>query len=330
MLTWADAHRIANIAAAQAHHDLGMDPSVPPIDVVSALAVDNVPLMWRPMPRLFGAYLSSANSRPGVLVNSAIPIGARRHTAAHELGHHRLRHSATIDDGACLHVDPLETAMVALTQGRPRWTDQEKTAEAFAAWFLMPRRAVIAAMRLLGIARLETAAHVYQLSLILGTSYRSTARHLPNLRLASQNRARNWMTEVPGRIKAHLDPTRTRQGRGTSDVWTVDHRFNSAEISLQHGDQLVAPATAQERFVLSGDPCLDELPFTTHERGVRWRSWLASDALGQRNAIAKIVAIPRNDASAPSPEASWTVTVVVEAPPAGLDKNWLKRMESAQ
>lgn len=326
MLTWTDAHRIANIAAAQAHYDLGVDPGVPPIDVATALAANNVPLMWRPMPRLFGAYLNSANSRPGVLVNSAIPVGARRHTAAHELGHHRLRHSATIEDGACLHLDPLETAMAPPVPGRLRWTDQEKSAEAFAAWFLMPRRAVLSAMGTLGLTRLETATQIYRLSLILGTSYRSTVRHLPNLRLASQERSRSWMAEAPGRIKAQLDPTRTWQGRGITDLWTIDQRFNGSRVRLQHGDQLVAITNRTEDLAVTGDACLAELTPVAGAEGITWRSWLATDALQQVDGIATITALHKHvRASLASP--TWTVSVVVEAPPLGLDRAGLEPME---
>ena len=81
---------------------------------------------------------------------------------------------------------------------------------------------------------------------------------------------------------------------------------------------------------LSGDPCLEELPRTTDPRGSGWSSWLATSALGRRNAIATVVAGPISDTTPESLEMSWTVTVVVEAPPAGLDENWLKRMESSR
>jgi len=326
MLTWTDAHRIANIAAAQAHRDLDVDPGAPPIDVEMALAAADVPLMWRPMPRLFGAYLNSADSRPGVLVNSAIPVGARRHTAAHELGHHRLRHSATIEDGACLHLDPLETAIASSAAGRLRWTDQEKSAEAFAAWFLMPRRAVLSAMGTLGLTRLQTATQIYRLSLILGTSYRSTVRHLPNLRIASQERSRSWLAEAPGRIKAQLDPTRTWQGRGTADLWTIDQRFNGSRVRLQHGDQLVAVANRNEDLAVTGDACLAELTPVSGADGITWRSWLATDALQQVDGIVTITAFhKRVSTSLASP--LWRVSVVVQAPPLGLSRIGLQPME---
>lgn len=333
VLSWADAHRVANIAAAQAHHDLYVDAAAPPIDVAAALAADGVLLMWRPMPRLFGAYLNSRDARPGVLVNSAIPVGARRHTAAHELGHHRLRHSAIVDDGACLHLDPLETEAGYPPANRARWTDQEKTAEAFAAWFLMPRRAVLAAMNRLGLAQVHTATEVYLLSLLLGTSYRSTARHLPNLRLASQARSRSWLSEVPGRLKARLDPTGTWQGRGTSDVWPVDSRFDGSGVTLQPGDQLVATAGPGQHLVVAGDDCLTELassakssdfpsPDSTilHGEATR-RSWHATPppVTADQAATASLATVTAVDRPGEAVDTSWTVSVLVAAPPLGLD-----------
>lgn len=333
MLSWADAHRVANIAAAQAHHDLGVDPAAPPIDVAAALAADGVLLMWRPMPRLFGAYLNSPGARPGVLVNSAIPVGARRHTAAHELGHHRLRHSATIDDGACLHLDPLETEAGYPATSRARWTDQEKTAEAFAAWFLLPRRAVLAAMNRLSLAHVQTATEVYLLSLLLGTSYRSTARHLPNLRLASQARSRSWLSEVPGRIKTRLDPTRTRHGRGASDVWPVDGRFDGSRVTLQPGDQLVATAGPGQDLVVAGDACLTEFApsaespeltspeGTSSQGGATRRSWLVTPppVAADQAATASLATITAVGVPGEAEATSWTVSVLVAAPLLGLD-----------
>jgi Zn-dependent peptidase ImmA (M78 family) len=325
VVTWADAHRIAAIEAAHAHHDFGVDTKSPPIDIAVVLAAADVPLMWRAMPRLFGAYLCGASLRPGVLVNSAIPIGARRHTAAHEFGHHRLHHAATIDDGACLHVDPVETEAAPVAAGPVRWTDAEKAAEAFAAWFLMPRQAVLTAMRQLGVTRLDTATEVYQLSLILGTSYRSTVRHLPNLRLASRDRASAWMAQAPGRVKAGLDPTRTWRGRGTADLWSIDRRFDGSQILIQQGDELVTNLEAGTRVVVSGDSCLEQVAIGTTSAGSTWTSWTATDALDDRAGHLTIAAVPNPEK--PGAAACWTVAIVVEAPPAGLDPHWLTRME---
>ena len=65
-----------------------------------------------------------------------------------------------------------------------RLPDEEKLAEAFAAWFLMPLPAVASAMRRMGISRPRGPEDVHQIACWLGTSFAGTARHLVNLQLA--------------------------------------------------------------------------------------------------------------------------------------------------
>jgi hypothetical protein len=344
VLTWPDAHRVAAIAAAQAHHEFGLDVDRPPMDVAAAIAAAGLPLIWRPMSRLFGAYVTGPGLRPGVLVTSAVPVGARRHTAAHELGHHQLGHTSAVDDGSCLQIDSPDDHAGAPLPGRPaRWSDAEKAAEAFAAWFLMPRRAVDAALGRLGIARVDSPADVYRLSLQLGTSYRSTARHLPNLRRATPAQSRLWMRQPPGRIKAGIDPTRTWHGRGAADIWTVDQRFAGAKLDLQQGDQLVVWHPAQAALSVSGAECLGEPTAGTSGQLSRdpgkpspgkpgkpgdtgdvtaWTTWTATawPDRGDRTATVTIDTLPGGQL--------WSVDVTVHAQPAGLDTHWLERMET--
>ncbi|MFD0394650.1 ImmA/IrrE family metallo-endopeptidase [Streptomyces nogalater] len=71
-----------------------------------------------------------------MLLNASLNAVTQRHTAAHELGHHRLGHRTAADE----EMDP------ALRWGDGSWPEEEKTAEAFAAWFLMPLPAVRAAL----------------------------------------------------------------------------------------------------------------------------------------------------------------------------------------
>ncbi|MCL6737403.1 ImmA/IrrE family metallo-endopeptidase [Streptomyces neyagawaensis] len=180
-MNWAVAHRIAGIAAAQAHRDLGIDRTryVP---VHQALKRAEVVGMAQPMPRLFGVYLSPADNGPAVLLNAKLNIVTQRHTAAHELGHHQLRHRTAADDD----LSP------ALRWGNGSWPDEEKTAEAFAAWFLMPRPAVLAGLDRICQGQPTSPEHVYRLARELGTSYAGTVRHLQNLRLLDADRARQW------------------------------------------------------------------------------------------------------------------------------------------
>ncbi|GAA1021373.1 hypothetical protein Aple_060310 [Acrocarpospora pleiomorpha] len=228
MTSWIEANQLANLAAAQAHGDLDIDTSSPPIDVYQAIGDAGVVLMWRRLPSQFGAYLNEPGSRPGILVNNGLPPAAQRHTAAHELGHHRLGHASRADS----ELDPPEF-------GRKVWGPEEKAAEAFSAWFLMPRKAVAAALVMLGVERPRTPEDVYRLSLLLGTSYRSTVRHLPNLRLADRSRAREWAGVPPNRIKAKLDRAFAPPASRLPEVWLVDSGFAGLRLPVRQDDRLV-------------------------------------------------------------------------------------------
>jgi hypothetical protein len=240
LLSWHEAHRMANVAAAQAHARLGVDLSGHRVDVVGAIHQARIALMWRPMPHLFGAFINEPGGQPGIIINSGLPRGARTHTAAHELGHARLDHTTSVDDGSTIDtVFADEVDAIPAASRRRAWPEQEKAAEAFASWFLMPRRVVNTSLGVLGLERPASAEDVYRLSLLLGTSYRTTLRHLPNLRLAGAQNCAAWARVAPGTIKARLDrgfaPPSSRQ----PDVWKITSRFNDLRLNLEPGDRIV-------------------------------------------------------------------------------------------
>ncbi|KUF19233.1 ImmA/IrrE family metallo-endopeptidase [Streptomyces silvensis] len=192
-MNWALAHRIASIAAVQAHRDLGIDRARY-VHVHRALGAAGVIGMAQPMPRLFGVYYSPADAGPAVLLNASLNAVTQRHTAAHELGHHRLGHRTAADQ----ELDP------ALRWGNGSWPEEEKTAEAFAAWFLMPLPAVRAALERICGGRPSRPEHAYRLARELGTSYAGTVRHLVNLRLLDAGRAGQWAKIPPGDLRSAL------------------------------------------------------------------------------------------------------------------------------
>lgn len=205
-MTWLQAHRIAGIAVQRAHAQLGVDVRGVSVDVIAALGAADVMILWRALPQLFGAYVNEIGSVPGVLLHNGLPRAARRQTAAHELGHHWMKHSTSADDGSTIDtVAAEEYDEIPPPNRRRAWPDQEKLAEAFASWFLMPRRVVMNALDVLNLDKPRNAVDVYRLSLLLGTSYRTTARHMANLRLASPAQVAAWSKVAPGRIKADLD-----------------------------------------------------------------------------------------------------------------------------
>ncbi|MER7209801.1 ImmA/IrrE family metallo-endopeptidase [Streptosporangium sp. NPDC000239] len=192
-MNWDVAHRLASIAAVQAHRDLRIDRDEY-VDVHAALQEAGVVGMARPMPRLFGMYFSPQDNGPAVLLNANLDIVTQRHTAAHELGHHRLQHDTAFDK------DLDRTAR----WGDGSWSDEEKTAEAFAAWFLMPPPAVRSALGRIGIDRPRLPEHAYQVARWLGTSYAGTVNHLHRLKLLTQAQKTAWLKAKPAAIKASL------------------------------------------------------------------------------------------------------------------------------
>jgi antirestriction protein ArdC len=97
-MDWKLAHRIAGMAAAQAHRDLEIDRSTY-VPIHDALLSAGLAVVARPMGRLFGMYFAPNDKQPaGVLLNAGLDVINQRHTAAHELGHHCQGHSTAIDN----------------------------------------------------------------------------------------------------------------------------------------------------------------------------------------------------------------------------------------
>jgi Zn-dependent peptidase ImmA (M78 family) len=251
VLTWPDAHRIAHMAAAQAHGCLSVDLTGVNVDVFEAIRASQTFLMFRPMPRLFGAYLAEDGSAPGIIINSGLPRGARRHTAAHELGHAQMKHTTSVDDGGTIDtVFGDETEAIPSASHRRSWTDQEKVAEAFASWFLMPRRVVRNALRVLGLTKPTSAADVYQLSLLMGTSYRTTLRHLSIIKLATTASVNKWAAMAPSTLKAQLDTSAPTPRSRRPDVYQIIEGYGSLNLSVEPGDRLIVPAHLYRRDAL--------------------------------------------------------------------------------
>lgn len=304
MLSWQDAHRLANIAAAQAHARLAVDLTGSRVDVVGAIHRADIALMWQPFPNLFGAFLNEPGSAPGIIINAALPRGARRHTAAHELGHAHLAHSTSVDDGSTIDtVFADEVDAIPQTDRRRPWPDQEKAAEAFAAWFLMPRRVVIAALRVLELDRPQTAEDVYRLSLLLGTSYRTTLRHLPNLRLATTQSCNMWARTAPGTIKARLDRTAVPPPSRRPEVWKLTSRYDGLRLELEPGDRIVLPTL---------DHPAGDLP-----------EWLRPVPAAELSLISGVLEVGRIDGerefTLAAQDASWSVVLDAAPAPLGLD-----------
>lgn len=314
-MSWSDAHRAAQIAAAQAHHDLGIDPSQGRIDVAAAIASANTLLFWRPLPRVFGAYVNEPGGRPGIIVNSRLSPAVRRYTAAHELGHHWFGHATRIDDNGTIQEAPTDDqGVVGPRSTRRGWPAEEKVAESFAAWFLIPRQAALSGLRQLDLVRPENAGDVYQLSLLLGAPYRATARHLPNIRLATYTQARSWITVPPGRLKAavdaHASPPATRAGA----VWALGPKMDGAVITLYPGDRVAIAAAMHDVYP---PEALTVVPLRAGAAGGAVLCCTTGGASDMKELLVM----------APSGQPPWRVKIRRAATPSGVDQHWTLREE---
>lgn len=305
-MTWRDAHSTAMIAAAQAHGDLGVNRSEPFVDVVSALADSGVRhVMWRPMSVLFGAYLRQDGAPVGVLVNNGIPFGARRMTAAHELGHHRFGHATSLDDE--------HTAGGAGRRRKGRWTDQEKLAESFALWFLMPTLAVHAAGRLVtqSAPRPSSPEDAYQIALLLGVPYRTLLRHLPSVRLMPAAIAEEWAKIPPAQLKAHASEGFVALSSAYADVFQVRDGLNEVTLTVKAGDRLVFETPPDGACAVTGEA---------------WPAWLVKVARLSMGTKVAFDVVPARDvddreiATTASVRGAGTVHVRMATHPDGLQK----------
>jgi hypothetical protein len=145
------------------------------------------------------------------------------------LGHHVLGHGTRTDE----RVDPDGGS---LTGALP---DEEKLAEAFAAWFLMPLPAIQAAIERTGTGPPTAPGHVHQIACWLGTSFAGTARHLVNVHLATAQQAADWVRvwrAKSARIRTALGGQGPHpEGR----VWTLGLAAHQARLHVIQGDTLV-------------------------------------------------------------------------------------------
>jgi Zn-dependent peptidase ImmA (M78 family) len=222
-MRWADAHREAMVVAADALDELGLD-EFERIDVFEAIASDGLKLMFRKL-ECAALYLPArSDTRPGAIINSNHPLALQRFSAGHEYAHHVFGHGGRID----LTTEPR-------AKGLPL-SSEEKLAEAFAAWFLMPPEAAETALRRLDRTNAVSPQDAYALALRLGTSFRATCIHLRTLKLAATT-ARDWSELELKSIKQELT-TNPPPGGWRNDIWVLGEADAEAPLAPRAGDRL--------------------------------------------------------------------------------------------
>lgn len=228
MITWADAHTQAAVQAAEVHADLDVDLNEP-VDVFSAIERLGLVLAFAPLRKISGLYIPARGRSAGILLHEGHPRTRQRYTAGHELGHHVFGHASEVD---------LELEEALRRGDVERWPDHEKQAEAFGAWFLMPRRLLRRGLKRLGVDAPRDPYDVYALSLWLGTSYTATARQLSAARLVDYPVAEQWARIPPRNVKRALAGEMVPDDLH-NDVWWLDARHHQQPVEARPGDRLV-------------------------------------------------------------------------------------------
>jgi len=225
------------MVAARLHVESGtraaMQQSGGNVDVFGAALREKLPLLLRPLGGLLGAYLP--DPMPGVLITTRRPLSIQRFTAAHELGHYRMKHRPSLDDESILR------RMAMTTVARSSDPDfQEVEADAFAVAFLMPKWLIGWHCQRQGwLARdLSRPGVAYQLSLRLGTSYEAVSWTLQRLNLISSSAGNALRAVEPRQLKVELlEDHRPADYRG--DVWLLTERDADTRIDGSHNDFFV-------------------------------------------------------------------------------------------
>ncbi len=199
------------------------------IDIFQMAVDNNVPVMFRELDGLLGAYLPAPS--PGILITTKRQKSVQRFTCAHEFGHFWLNHEQSFDD---------ESMIGFAYSNSSGGKSIERQADAFAFSCLMPRWLVVENIRRLAKAGLSLPSPnaVYQLSLRLGCSYSATLLTLENYRILSVADANKLKLVKPRDIKIALVGN-TQVDDWHRDVWLITEGDEDAVVDAAEGDLFV-------------------------------------------------------------------------------------------
>jgi Zn-dependent peptidase ImmA (M78 family) len=212
------------------------------IDVFGMLVGRDIPVMFRPLKNLLGAYINDPGQ--GVMVTTQRQLPVQRFTAAHELGHAALGHEASLDEEDIL--------MRALFDPSARFDSREIQANAFATELLTPQWLIVEHMKRQGWSRNELSNQVvvYQLSLRMGSSYTATCYALMECKGIDRPTCEKLLKAKKKSIKQSLaKPYEPKNWYG--DVWLVTERDNGMVLEGSRSDLVVVkmPEHANSGYV---------------------------------------------------------------------------------
>jgi Zn-dependent peptidase ImmA (M78 family) len=192
------------------------------------LAGRDIPVIFRPLQNLLGAYIDDPDQ--GVMVTTKRQLRVQRFTAAHELGHAALAHKASLD-------------LEEVIQGalfKPGFDPREVQANAFATELLTPQWLIAEHMRRQKWTRADLLDPliVYQLSLRMGSSYAATCYALTECKAINSLQCERLLAMPRREIKRTiLSPFEPANYYG--DVWLVTERDNGMILEGSRTDLVV-------------------------------------------------------------------------------------------
>ena len=181
-------------------------------DIIGAVVKRNIPLMFRPLDKLWGACLTVDHRQRGIMVTTKLGLSVQRFTIAHELGHVLLGHESSFDE-------TIGFAGRNAPRSRPV---EEAAADTFASEILAPKNLIRASAQRHGWVeeKLRQAENIYQLALRLGISYEAACWALTTWNVLTRTEATRLKRMQVRELKRALVPE-SLITNAWADVWDL-------------------------------------------------------------------------------------------------------------
>ena len=196
-------------------------------DIIGAVAERNVPLLFRPLDKLWGAFITVNDEARGIIVTTKLGLPVQRFTVAHELGHLLLGHRSSLD----------ETVGFAGRNAPASRPAEEAAADTFASELLAPKQLLRASAKRHGWtrAKLHEPAHIYQLSLRLGISYQAACWALATADVLARAEAERLQSTPVKPLKQAVAPA-VPMPNPWADVWALTEADSGTSLEAGPDD----------------------------------------------------------------------------------------------